>query len=36
MLMLILLSDSAEQLHPANPVTAIDDTINMLSIIVSL
>lgn len=30
MLMLILLSGSAEQLHPTNPVTAVDDIINML------
>lgn len=28
--MLILLSGSAEQLHPTNPVTAVDDIINML------
>lgn len=30
MLMLILLSDSSEQLHPTNPVTVVDDIIIML------
>lgn len=34
--MLIPLSVSAEQLHPANPVTTDDDSINLLSIIVPL
>lgn len=32
--MLIPLSVSAEQLHPANPVTADDDIVNLLPIIV--
>lgn len=33
--MFILLSDSAEQLHPANAVTAVDDIINMLRTLLS-
>lgn len=34
-IMFILLSDSAEQLHPANAVTAVDDIINMLRTLLS-